>query len=49
MAGNLLAEPNGFYYMRARYYIHGTGLLAMVTPDEQIYCYHYNATGSTIT
>ncbi|MBI5562169.1 MAG: RHS repeat-associated core domain-containing protein [Deltaproteobacteria bacterium] len=29
-------------------YIHGTGLLAMVTPTGATYAYHYNATGSTV-
>jgi RHS repeat-associated protein len=27
---------------------YGQGLLAMVTPSDQVYCYHFNATGSTV-
>ena len=46
-AGNLLAEADGNSNI-TRYYIYGQGLLAMVTPADQVYCYHYNATGSTI-
>lgn len=43
--GNLLAEAdsNG----NARKYIYGNGLLALATADAR-YCYHFNATGSTI-
>ena len=43
--GNLLAEAdsNGI----TRKYIYGRGLLAVAVPDAR-YCYHFNATGSTI-
>ncbi len=47
MRGNLLAEADGNNNI-TRYYIYGKGLLAMVTPAGQVYCYHYNAVGSTI-
>lgn len=46
-AGNLIAEADGSNNI-TRYYIYGQGLLAMVTPSDQVYCYHDNATGSTI-
>jgi len=48
--GNLLAEADEQNNI-TRYYIHGLGLLSMVTPvtpSDKVYCYHYNATGSTI-
>ncbi|SPD72324.1 hypothetical protein PITCH_A1290001 [uncultured Desulfobacterium sp.] len=45
--GNLLAETDNNDVI-TKYYIHGQGLLAMVTASGQIYCYHFNATGSTI-
>lgn len=45
--GNLLAEADGANNI-TRYYIYGAGLLAMVMPTDEIYCYHYNGTGSTI-
>ncbi len=44
---NLLAEADGSNNI-TRYYIYGLGLLAMVTPSDQVYCYHFNAVGSTI-
>ena len=46
-SGNLLAEADEHNTI-TRYYIHGLGLLAMVTPSDKVYCYHFNATGSTI-
>jgi RHS repeat-associated protein len=46
-AGNLLAEADGQNNI-TRYYIYGLGLMAMVTPADQVYCYHFNAIGSTI-
>jgi len=46
-AGNLLAETDAANNI-TRYYIHGAGLLAMVSPAGQVYCYHYNATGGTV-
>ena len=46
-SGNLLAEADGENRI-TRYYIYGRGLMAMTTPDERTYCYHYNATGSAI-
>lgn len=45
--GNLLAEANVSNQI-TRYYIYGPRLLAMVTPANAAYCYHYNAVGSTI-
>jgi RHS repeat-associated protein len=44
--GNLLAEADGSNHI-TRKYIYGQGLLAMATADAR-YCYHFNATGSTI-
>ncbi len=46
-SGNLLAEADVNNVIQ-RYYIYGNGLMAMVTAGGQLYCYHYNATGSTI-
>ena len=47
-SGNLLAEADGENRI-TRYYIYGRGLMAMTTTsDDRAYCYHYNATGSTI-
>ena len=46
-AGNLLTEADGSNNI-TKYYIHGAGLMAMVTPADQVYCYHFNAIGSTI-
>ncbi|PKN37549.1 MAG: hypothetical protein CVU62_07390 [Deltaproteobacteria bacterium HGW-Deltaproteobacteria-2] len=46
-AGRLLAEANDSNVI-TRYYIYGKGLLAMVTPADQTYCYHFNGVGSTI-
>jgi RHS repeat-associated protein len=45
--GNLLAEADGNNSI-TKYYIYGAGLLAMVTPTNQTYCYHFNAVGSTV-
>jgi RHS repeat-associated protein len=45
--GNLLAEADGNNVIQ-RYYIHGAGLLAVVTSANQLYCYHYDATGHTV-
>ncbi len=45
-AGNLLAEADTSGI--TRYYIHGAGLLAMVTSGGSPYCYHFDATGHTI-
>ena len=46
-AGNLLAEADGSNNI-LRYYIYGVGLLAMVTPANDLYCYHFDALGSTV-
>ncbi len=46
-SGNLIAEADGNNEI-TRYYIHGAGLLAMVTPSNQVYSYHFNGTGSTV-
>jgi len=43
----LLAEADGNNNI-TRYYIHGLGLLAMVTSSDQLYVYHFNAVGSTV-
>ena len=45
--GNLLAEADANNTI-TRYYIHGAGLLAAVTPADAVYCYHYDATGNTV-
>lgn len=44
--GNLLAEADALNRI-TRKYIYGNGLLSVVTPDAR-YCYHFNATGSTV-
>lgn len=46
-SASLLAEADGQNQIM-RYYIYGLGLMAMVTPADQVYCYHFNAVGSTI-
>jgi RHS repeat-associated protein len=45
-SGSILAEANGSNVIQA-YYIYGAGLLAMVTPGGQFYCYHFDGTGNT--
>jgi RHS repeat-associated protein len=45
--GNMLAEADDLNNI-TRYYIHGLGLMAMVTDTDQVYTYHFNAIGSTI-
>ena len=45
--GNLLAEADGNNTI-TRYYVHGAGLLAAITPADAVYCYHYDATGNTV-
>jgi RHS repeat-associated protein len=47
LAGNLLAEADQTGTV-TRYFIYGLGLLAMVTPDNQVYTYHYDCNGNTI-
>ncbi len=47
MNGNLLAEAD-VNNIITKYFIHGRGLLAMVTPTDQVYNYHFNNIGSTI-
>ena len=47
LAGNLLAEADATGTI-TRYFIHGLGLLAMVTPDDQVYTYHFDGNGNTI-
>lgn len=44
--GNVLAEADGNKNI-TELYIQGRGLLAMVTPTDQVYNYHFNAIGST--
>ncbi|HID68964.1 MAG TPA: hypothetical protein EYP35_00540, partial [Desulfobacterales bacterium] len=46
-AGNLLAETDSSNTI-TRYYIHGAGLLAAVTPTDVVYCYHFDGVGSTV-
>jgi RHS repeat-associated protein len=49
-AGNVLAEADVNNNV-TRIYIYGKALLAVVTPStsqDLVYCYHFNATGSTI-
>jgi RHS repeat-associated protein len=45
--GNLLAEADASNNI-TKYFIHGLGLMAMVTPTGDVYTYHFNAVGSTI-
>jgi RHS repeat-associated protein len=45
--GNVIAEANASNVI-LRYYVYGAGLLAMITPAGESYCYHCNAVGSTI-
>jgi RHS repeat-associated protein len=48
--GNILAEADENNTI-TRYYIYGRGLIAMVSPaqqQDQVFCYHFNAVGSTI-
>ena len=47
LGGNLIAEADAGNTI-TRYYIHGIGLVAMVTPAGATYCYHYNQIGSTV-
>jgi RHS repeat-associated protein len=47
MNGNLIAEADANKNITG-YYIYGAGLMAMVTPADQVYCYHFNALGSTV-
>ncbi|MBI5633514.1 MAG: hypothetical protein HZA15_08570 [Nitrospirae bacterium] len=44
---NVLAEADGSKNI-TRLYIHGQGLLGMVTPNDAVYSYHFNAIGSTV-
>jgi len=44
--GNLLAETDELGQI-TRKYIYGNGLIALATPSAR-YCYHFNATGSTV-
>ncbi len=45
--GNLIAEADANNTI-TRYYIHGAGLMAMVTTGNDLYCYHFDATGHTV-
>jgi RHS repeat-associated protein len=47
VSGNLLAEANGSNSI-TRLYIYGRGLLAVATSSNALYCYHFNAVGSTM-
>lgn len=47
LRGNLIAEADGANTI-TRYYIHGLGLLSLVTPAGATYCYHFNQIGSTV-
>jgi RHS repeat-associated protein len=48
-SGNLIAEADASGTI-TKYYIYGTGLLAMVPNDNQnqFYCYHFDGTGNTV-
>ncbi|MEQ1933121.1 MAG: RHS repeat-associated core domain-containing protein, partial [Fimbriimonadaceae bacterium] len=46
-AGNVLAEADASNTI-TRYYVHGLGLMATITPADQLHCYHFNAIGSTV-
>jgi len=43
---NVLAEADGNKNI-TKLYIHGRGLIAMITAADQVYSYHFNAIGST--
>ncbi|MDD5759859.1 MAG: hypothetical protein PHI06_12350, partial [Desulfobulbaceae bacterium] len=45
--GNLIAEADSNNII-SRYYIYGAGLMAMVTSNGELYCYHFDATGHTV-
>jgi RHS repeat-associated protein len=45
--GNCMAEVDNSGTITRRY-LYGLGLLAMETPGGALYCYHFNALGSTI-
>src|SRR3989337_663531 len=47
LRGNLIADTDGNKNI-TRYYVHGLGLLSMVTPSDVVYTYHFNNIGSTI-
>jgi|GEM_PF-3364898 len=47
LRGNLIAETDATGSIQ-RYYIHGAGLLAMVTPSGQSYTYHFDHNGNTV-
>jgi len=47
MNNNVLAEADGNKNI-TKYYIHGQGLLGMVTSTDIVYTYHFNAIGSTV-
>ncbi len=46
--GNMLAESDNFGNVTALYIYGGNSLLAMVTPNDQVYSYHFNEIGSTV-
>ncbi len=46
-SGNLIAEADANNVIQ-KYYIYGAGLLAMVTASNDLYCYHFDATGNTV-
>ena len=45
--GNLIAEADANNAI-SRYYIYGKGLMAMVTANGELYCYHFGAIGHTV-
>ena len=47
IAGNLLAEANANNEIIS-YYVHGLGLLAMITPQDATFCYHFDCSGNTV-
>ncbi len=45
-SGNLLAQADEDNTI-LQYYIYGLGLLSMVTPADDVYCYHFDGSGNT--
>lgn len=47
ISGNLIAEATDSNII-TRYYVYGRGLLALITPNNHVYCYQFNQVGSTV-
>lgn len=45
--GNVIAEADSSNNI-TRYYVHGIGLMSLITPSDSVYIYHFNNIGSTI-